>query len=34
MIENHHTGLLWNLLRESPVIRRGLKRAGFSGGWL
>jgi hypothetical protein len=34
MIENHRTGLLWNLLRESPVIRRGLKRAGFSGGWL
>jgi hypothetical protein len=34
MIENHRTGLLWNLMRKSPVIRRGLKRAGFSGGWL
>ncbi|WP_438753041.1 glucoamylase family protein [Pararhizobium sp. O133] len=34
MIENHRTGLIWDMLRESPVIRRGLKRAGFSGGWL
>lgn len=34
MIENHRSGLLWELLRQSPVIRRGLRRAGFSGGWL
>ncbi len=34
MIENHRTGLVWEMLRDSPVIRRGLKRAGFSGGWL
>lgn len=34
MIENHRSGLIWNLMRESPVIRRGLRRAGFSGGWL
>lgn len=34
MIENHRSGLYWNMLRETPVIRRGLKRAGFSGGWL
>ena len=34
MIENHRTGFFWNMLRESPIIRRGLKRAGFSGGWL
>jgi len=34
MIENHRSGLFWDMLRESPVIRRGLRRAGFSGGWL
>ena len=34
MIENHRTGLLWELLRDSPLLRRGLRRAGFRGGWL
>ena len=34
MIENHRTGLYWSMLRETVVIRRGLRRAGFSGGWL
>jgi hypothetical protein len=34
MIENHRTGFFWNLLRQSAPIRRGLKRAGFAGGWL
>ncbi len=34
MIENHRSGLIWDLLRDSSVIRRGLKRAGFSGDWL
>jgi hypothetical protein len=34
MIENHRSGLVWELTRRSPVIRRGLERAGFSGGWL
>lgn len=34
MIENHRTGFFWNLLRQSTPIRRGLKRAGFTGGWL
>lgn len=34
MIENHRTGLIWNLLKRSACIRRGLERAGFSGGWL
>jgi hypothetical protein len=34
MIENYRTGLLWQLMRESPYIVSGLRRAGFSGGWL
>jgi hypothetical protein len=33
-IENARSALLWSLTRESPAIRRGLRRAGFSGGWL
>ncbi|MDO9414680.1 glucoamylase family protein [Pararhizobium sp.] len=34
MIENRRSGLVWNLMRRSPVIRLGLERAGFGGGWL
>ena len=34
MIENHRTQLLWRLMRGSQYIRRGLRRAGFRGGWL
>jgi hypothetical protein len=34
MIENYRTGLIWRLLRSSPYLIRGLRRAGFSGGWL
>ncbi|HEY7235611.1 MAG TPA: glucoamylase family protein [Gemmatimonadaceae bacterium] len=34
MIENYRTGLIWKLMRQSPYIRRGLQRAGFTGGWL
>jgi xylan 1,4-beta-xylosidase len=34
MIENQRTELLWRLMRGVPTIRRGLLRAGFSGGWL
>ncbi len=34
MIENERSGLIWSLLRGSAYIRRGLKRAGFRGGWL
>jgi len=33
-LENARTGLLWNLLRGSPHVRRGLRKAGFTGGWL
>jgi hypothetical protein len=34
MVENDRTGLIWNLMRQSPVIRKGLELAGFTGGWL
>jgi hypothetical protein len=34
MIENHRTGLPWNITRHCPTIRAGLTRAGFTGGWL
>ena len=34
MIENHRSGLIWKLMRDNPYIQRGLRRAGFSGGWL
>lgn len=34
MIENHRSGLVWDVMRQSPHIRRGLQRAGFAGGWL
>lgn len=31
---NYRDDFLWRYMREVPAIRRGLKRAGFSGGWL
>ena len=34
MIENRRTGLIWKLMRDCPHIRTGLRRAGFTGGWL
>ena len=34
MIENYRTGLIWRLMRQSPYIKLGLQRAGFTGGWL
>ena len=34
MVENYRTGLPWRLGRSNPVIRTGLRRAGFRGGWL
>lgn len=32
--ENYRSGLVWEVMRKNPYIRRGLIRAGFSGGWL
>jgi hypothetical protein len=34
MTENLRSGLVWKLMRRQPAIRRGLERAGFTGGWL
>lgn len=34
MIENHRSGLLWQLMRACPHIRSGLGCAGFRDGWL
>lgn len=34
MIENHRTGMVWEIFRHSGYIRDGLQRAGFEGGWL
>lgn len=34
MIENHRSGMIWDAMRSHPAIRRGLQRAGFTGGWL
>ena len=34
MIENYRTGLVWQRMRGCEPLVRGLRRAGFSGGWL
>jgi hypothetical protein len=34
MIENYRSGLIWRYMQNDPIIRRGLQRAGFTGGWL
>jgi hypothetical protein len=34
MIENYRTGLVWRLMRKCPYLAEGLRRAGFTGGWL
>ena len=34
MTENYRTGLIWKLLENDPAVIRGLKKAGFTGGWL
>ena len=34
MIENYRDDFVWKVMRKNPYIRRGLQRAGFTGGWL
>ena len=33
-LENHRSELVWKLMARNPYIRKGLERAGFTGGWL
>jgi hypothetical protein len=34
MIENYRTGFFWKLMRKCHYLSDGLRRAGFTGGWL
>ena len=34
MIENYRTQFVWKTMRGNPHVVRGLRRAGFTGGWL
>ena len=34
MAANHRDGFVWNVMKRNPHLRRGLQRAGFTGGWL
>jgi hypothetical protein len=34
MIENYRSGLIWRLMRRCSYVITGLRRAGFTGGWL
>jgi hypothetical protein len=34
MIENLRSGFVWNTMKRNPYVLAGLRRAGFSGGWL
>ncbi len=33
-IQNHENELIWNVMKKNPYIIAGLKKAGFSGGWM
>ena len=34
MLENYRSDFVWKVMRKNAYIRAGLKRAGFTGGWL
>ena len=34
MVENYRSGLVWQVMRRNPYVVEGLRRAGFTGGWL
>ncbi|HEX8471945.1 MAG TPA: glucoamylase family protein [Brevundimonas sp.] len=34
MVENHRSELIWRHMHGEPNLRRGLEKAGFTGGWL
>ena len=33
-LENYRSGLIWDLMKKNPYVVDGLRKAGFSGGWL
>ncbi len=33
-LENYRSDMVWKLIRKNPYVIEGLKRAGFTGGWL
>jgi hypothetical protein len=33
-IENYKSGFVWNIMKKNPYVIEGLKKAGFTGGWL
>jgi hypothetical protein len=33
-VENYRSGLIWDVMRRCPHLVAGLRRAGFTGGWL
>jgi len=34
MSENHRSGIIWEVMKKNPSIRKGLRAANFQGGWL
>ncbi|MNS56396.1 hypothetical protein D3C72_892530 [compost metagenome] len=34
MTENYRSDFVWDVMKRDPDLRRGLQRAGFTGGWL
>ncbi|GAB5520572.1 MAG: hypothetical protein RhofKO_28230 [Rhodothermales bacterium] len=34
MAENYRSSFVWDVMKRSPYVVRGLQRAGFTGGWL
>src|SRR6266540_3343224 len=34
MVENYRSDLVWRVMQRNPHILRGLRRAGFTGGWI
>jgi hypothetical protein len=34
MIENYRSDFVWKTMKKNPYLRKGLERAGFTGGWL
>jgi hypothetical protein len=33
-VENHRSGLIWEVIKKNKYVVEGLKKAGFAGGWL